>query len=268
MSTRPVGRKKALTTGSGSTPFVLFDTAIGACALAWTDAGVVRLQLPEATLEATRARMATHVEAARMPAWVKDATGRITRHLGGDIQDLSQIPLDLTAAPPFFAKVYEIARLIPPSQTMTYAELAAKAGSPAATRAVGQSMAKNPVAVLIPCHRVLAAGGRAGGFSAHGGAVTKAKILATEGVTLRTKPPISESLFAGQSGLSFDPAEALSFLSTKDPKLGRLIAAVGPFRMKLDRTGGAFAALAQSIVYQQLTGKAAATILGRVRALV
>ena len=243
--------------------FSLFDTAIGTCGLAWSDAGIVRFQLPEADPAATRARLSDLAAEGPPPRWVAEVIARVQRHLAGDLQDLSAVRVDLSRVPAFHAKVYAVLRTIPPGSTVTYADLARAAGSPGAVRAVGQSMAKNPVPVLVPCHRVLGANGRPGGFSAYGGVATKARLLATEGRAIAPEP-----LFAGGAPeLPYDRARAVAHLSAADPGLGALIARVGPFTMRLKQTEGAFLALAESIVYQQLHGKAAATILGRIRAL-
>jgi 3-methyladenine DNA glycosylase/8-oxoguanine DNA glycosylase len=137
-------------------------------------------------------------------------------------------------------------------------------------------MATNPFPVIVPCHRVVAAGGGAGGFSAYGGLVTKAKILELEGGTLARVSEKQTSLFASATSkrdepvvrnLPFDGDAALRALADADPLLGKHIAKTGPLGLQLKETEGTFAALAESIVYQQLSGRAAATIFGRVRAL-
>jgi O-6-methylguanine DNA methyltransferase len=155
--------------------------------------------------------------------------------------------------------VYQLARSIPPGKTLSYGEVASRIGSPGAARAVGQALGKNPFAIVVPCHRVLAAGGKPGGFSANGGVDTKLKMLRIE--------QAQRSLFDGDGQLDFDPALAIEELSKADPKLARLIARIGPCRLQLRTTPSIFAALAESIVYQQLHGKAAASIFARVRAL-
>lgn len=174
-----------------------FSTPLGDCGLAWTDRGLAWLQLPEASPEATRARLSALTgssPASAPPPWVRDAIARVTRLLQGHDEDLSNIPLDLERAPPFFRRAYEASRAIPRGQVWTYAELAAAAGSPAATRAAGQAMAKNPLPILVPCHRVVGSGGKPGGFSAAGGLDTKARLLAIEGapaltqMSLKTRP--------------------------------------------------------------------------------
>jgi len=86
--------------------------------------------------------------------------------------------------PPFYVRVYEIARQIGWGETATYGELAARVGSPGAARGVGQALSRNPVAVIIPCHRILASGNKVGGFSAFGGSVSKERLLALEDVRL------------------------------------------------------------------------------------
>jgi methylated-DNA-[protein]-cysteine S-methyltransferase len=157
--------------------------------------------------------------------------------------------------PAFQRRVYEAAREIPPGTTVSYGDLAARLGSPGAARAVGQALGRNPFAIVVPCHRVLAAGGRMGGFSAKGGVITKARLLALE----------SEPADGGAP--SFDAAEALRHLRAADAGLARLIDAVGPFALRLERAPSLFLALAEAIVYQQLHAKAAATIFARVGAL-
>jgi len=109
---------------------------------------------------------------------------RVRHHLAGRLRDFSAVLLDLDGLPTFTRRVYEAARAVPAGQTVTYGELAARCGSPGGARAVGQAMARNPVALIIPCHRVLAAGGRLGGFSGPGGLDLKVRMLALEGVSL------------------------------------------------------------------------------------
>jgi methylated-DNA-[protein]-cysteine S-methyltransferase len=252
-------------------PYTLFDTSLGPCGVAWSDAGVVCVQLPEETREATRARILARAPDAgdevalrAAPGWVKDAGARIREHLAGRPQDLSRVPLDLSRTTEFVTRVYRALQAVPAGRTTTYGDLArAAGGSTAASRAVGRAMAANPFPLLVPCHRVVASGGAPGGFSAYGGTVTKEKILAAEGGSLTRQP----SLFEGTRRLPFDADRALAHLRENDPVLGRHIARVGPLRLQLKESEGTFAALAESIVYQQLSGKAAATIFGRFRAL-
>jgi methylated-DNA-[protein]-cysteine S-methyltransferase len=249
-------------------PFCLFPTALGPCAIAWSERGVTAVQLPEADETATRARVASRSDASEEapPPMVRLAIGAISRHFDGTPQDFRGVLLDTERLPPFHAKVYEAARGIESGRTLGYAELAALAGSPKASRAVGQAMAKNPFPIVVPCHRVLAAGGAPGGFSAYGGAETKRKILALEGVRLGGRS--TEPLFKDDDhGLLFDPIEAARVIGESDRLLARVIERAGPLRMKVAGLQTPFQALAESIVYQQLTGKAAATILARVHAL-
>jgi O-6-methylguanine DNA methyltransferase len=158
--------------------------------------------------------------------------------------------------------VYEIARAIPAGATASYGELAARLGSPGAARAVGQALGRNPFAIVVPCHRVLAAGSKVGGFSANGGVATKLRLLSIEAERVN-----GDACEGGDGDLGFDAVAALEHLRAADRALARLIDAVGPLRLRLDRTPSVFGALAEAIVYQQLTGRAAATIFARVRAL-
>jgi O-6-methylguanine DNA methyltransferase len=242
--------------------FALFDTAIGRCAIAWGKSGICGLNLPEATPTATRRRMSLRypeLSEGAPPAVVQRAIDRIVTLLRGEGTDLTQIALDMTLVPVFHRRVYEFARTIPAGKTLSYGELASRIGSPGAARAVGQALGRNPFAIVVPCHRVLAAGGKPGGFSANGGVDTKLKMLGIE--------QAQRGLFDGDGQLGFDLALAVETLRAADPKLARLIARVGPCLLQLKNTPSIFAALAESIVYQQLHGKAAATIFARVRAL-
>jgi methylated-DNA-[protein]-cysteine S-methyltransferase len=167
--------------------FALFETAIGACGIAWSDAGVVSVQLPERNDEATRSRLAKRCAGAgenRPPAEVQRAIDAIVSLLAGEATDLSLITLDMDGVPEFHRRVYEVARTIQPGSTLTYGEIAARLGDPGAARAVGQALGRNPFVLVVPCHRVLAARGKTGGFSANGGTSTKLTLLAIEGAQL------------------------------------------------------------------------------------
>jgi methylated-DNA-[protein]-cysteine S-methyltransferase len=252
-------------------PFTLFATPFGACGVAWSERGLTQLQLPDATEADTRRRIVERsgeTEDVEPPAWVADAMRLVVRHFEGTPQDLRAIRLDLSNLPAFYARVYDESRAVGPGETIGYGELAKRAGSPKGSRAVGQAMAKNPLPLLVPCHRVLAAGGKPGGFSAFGGEETKRKMLLLEGVRLGGRSE-SLSLFGGDArdGLLFDPEQAVAALATADKALAKLIARVGPLKLQIESVQTPFQALAESIVYQQLTGKAAATILGRVHAV-
>jgi methylated-DNA-[protein]-cysteine S-methyltransferase len=168
--------------------FSLFDTAIGACAVAWSERGIAGVQLPEADAAKTRARMRRRFPAAveaSPPPDVLDAIAAITALVAGEARDLSDIALDMDGVEAFPRGVYEVARAIPPGQTLTYGEIAARLNAPReAARAVGEALGKNPFAIVVPCHRVLGAGGKLGGFSANGGVVTKLRLLAIEGARI------------------------------------------------------------------------------------
>jgi methylated-DNA-[protein]-cysteine S-methyltransferase len=171
--------------------FCLFDTAIGQCAVAWGEAVLVGVQLPESDEQATRSRMHRRfVDSAETapPPWVQTVIGRVQRLLEGAHDNLADVPLDLSELPAFQQQVYAVARAIPPGAVLTYGEVARRIGDPGAARAVGQALGHNPFAPIVPCHRVLAAGGRSGGFSADGGARTKLRMLEIEGAKLSGTP--------------------------------------------------------------------------------
>ena len=174
--------------------YYLFETPIGACGIAWREnadsrsqAVVTAVQLPEATPQATESRIARKAgsnQQSAPPPGIAAVIEKIRLHLEGEVQDLRNVAVDLGDVTPFFRQIYEATREIPPGQTRTYGEIAKAVGQPAAAQEVGQAMAKNPVPIIVPCHRVSAAGGKLGGFSAPGGPATKAKLLAIEGATV------------------------------------------------------------------------------------
>lgn len=167
--------------------YALFDTAIGRCGIAWGRRGVLGVQLPEATERETRARLTRRRPQAREsspPADASLAIDGIAALLRGAPVDLSPIALDMEGVPPFHRRVFEIARTIPLGRTLTYGGIATQLGDPTSARAVGQALGRNPFPIIVPCHRVLAARGRIGGFSASGGAETKRRMLMIEGAVL------------------------------------------------------------------------------------
>jgi methylated-DNA-[protein]-cysteine S-methyltransferase len=171
--------------------FAVLPTAIGACGLAWTDRGICGAQLPERDATATRTRlMRRFPDAVESEPHAVAATIAAIRDLFAGVPDvdLSTLPLDLEDVSPFDCRVYEIARRIPRGQTMTYGEIAAAIGEPGLARAVGQALGRNPVPPIVPCHRVIAAHGAIGGFSAHGGAASKHRLLEIEGVRIAYTP--------------------------------------------------------------------------------
>jgi len=171
------------------TCYVVFDTALGFAGIVWTEAGVTRFQLPCANAEAATRnllRRAPGAEAAEPSPVMAEIVDAAQRYFAGEMIDFARVALDLAGQDELFLEIYAAARRIGYGETTTYGRLAKTIGRSdwEAARAVGQAMAKNPVALIIPCHRVLAAGGKIGGFSAPGGAETKAKMLALEGVKL------------------------------------------------------------------------------------
>lgn len=166
--------------------YALFPTPLGACGIAWSENALTWVNLPERNEAATRGRLAQRFPqcAEGLPApFVQEAITAITALLEGhpaEPRDLSHLVLDMEGVPPFHQRVYALARRIPPGQTLTYGEVAQQLGEPGAARAVGQALGANPFAPVVPCHRVLAAQGRSGGFSAHGGLQTKLKMLEIE----------------------------------------------------------------------------------------
>jgi methylated-DNA-[protein]-cysteine S-methyltransferase len=176
----------------------LFPTALGVCGIAWGPGGVVAVQLPEADGAGTRARLLKDLpalpEVALPPAQVQAAIEGVQALLGGEARDLREIALDMSRLTSFQQNVYALARAIAPGHTLTYGDIAKALGDPGLARAVGQALGHNPFAPIVPCHRVLAAGARSGGFSAGGGVATKLRMLQIERARIGEAP----GLFDGE----------------------------------------------------------------------
>jgi methylated-DNA-[protein]-cysteine S-methyltransferase len=171
----------------------VFETAGGFCGIAWSEAGIARFQLPTKSAEATERLVLRRLPGAapsEPTPEVAEAVHAVRRYFAGEAMDFSRFRLDLGEQDEFFRRVYAAARQVAWGSTTTYGALAKQLGAgPESARDVGQAMARNPVALIIPCHRVLAAGGRIGGFSAPGGATAKMRMLELEGI--RFGPPSS-----------------------------------------------------------------------------
>jgi methylated-DNA-[protein]-cysteine S-methyltransferase len=164
--------------------YSLFETAIGRCGIAWGSNGVVGVQLPEKSVEATRTRLLRHCPTADEVApttQIRRAIDDIAALMNGDKKSLRAVQLDMSRIAAFNASVYQTTRAIPPGQTRTYGEIARAVGQPDGARAVGQALGRNPFAIIVPCHRVVGANAKLVGFSANGGIATKLKMLMIEG---------------------------------------------------------------------------------------
>lgn len=177
--------------GDQAPHYLIFETAMGFCGIAWNGAGIACFRLPSESADAVeRLLLRRHPRATpgAPPQHVADTVGSAQRYFEGRQTDFSDCRLDLGAQEPFFARVYDRVRRLRWGETTTYGAVAGEFGAePQAAREVGEAMAKNPIPLIIPCHRVLAAGGKIGGFSAPGGSATKARMLELEGV--RIAPP-------------------------------------------------------------------------------
>ncbi|MEP6738984.1 MAG: methylated-DNA--[protein]-cysteine S-methyltransferase [Caldimonas sp.] len=178
---------------STQTSFAVFSTAIGDCAVAWTDAGLVGVWLPQTRRGDLRGRIARRHASAReaLPSdEIARAIEAIRALLAGAPIDLRDVRVDMASVPPFNRRVYEVARTIAPGYVLTYGAVAARVGPDASARAVGEALGENRFPIVVPCHRVIAANGRLGGFSAPGGTATKRRMLAIENARLDGSPDL------------------------------------------------------------------------------
>ncbi len=250
-----------------------FDTPLGRCAVAWSRRGIRALQLPDATdgktLEALRQR-APDTEERPPSKEARQAIAFVTRLFSGDRSPHHVPKLDLEGHPKYYIDVYNELLAVPPGATISYGELASRAGKPGAARVVGRIVGRNPIPLLIPCHRVIGADGGLHGFSAPGGVATKRRILDLEGTPGPTEPaaPSGKKKTLKKATVDgaprIDTTAAVRFLQSRDPVMKALIERTGPCGLAVDGMTSLFETLLEAIVYQQLTGKAAATIFGRV----
>jgi methylated-DNA-[protein]-cysteine S-methyltransferase len=239
-----------------------FSTSLGICGMSWKAQEVTSFFLPEASKKSVAKRlkrMAGNARATAPSRWVRELIQKAKAHMEGHLQDFSSVSLHFYETSEFMRLVYQAAQKIPPGKVMTYGELAARMGKPNAVRAVGNALGKNPVPLIVPCHRVISSSGKLGGFSALGGLKIKAALLELEGISL-TKPNVVAT-----------PAQwrkAVSVLQQQDRVLARLINKTKPFKFQPLLKKEPLAALISAIVSQQLSIKVAATILNRVNALI
>jgi methylated-DNA-[protein]-cysteine S-methyltransferase len=164
--------------------FTLFETAIGRCGMVWSARGIAGVQLPERSEAATRNRLLRRFPGAcdgEPTAQLRRVIDDIVALLGGEKRDLNYVTIDIAAAPQFHRRVYEVARRIPAGATLSYGEVAERLGDRNLARDVAEALSQNPCPIIVPCHRILAAGGKPGGFSAPGGVATKLRLLTIEG---------------------------------------------------------------------------------------
>jgi methylated-DNA-[protein]-cysteine S-methyltransferase len=183
--------------GQTTRHYFIFETAGGYCGIGWNDLGITAFQLPTRSAEATERllqRRAPGAERSEPTLELAETVAAVKRYFAGEETDFSAVKLDLGEQGAFFAQIYDAVRRVGWGRTTTYGAVAKELGAgPEAARDVGEAMARNPVALIIPCHRVLAAGGRVGGFSAPGGAAAKLRMLELEGIHIGPPAPAQQS---------------------------------------------------------------------------
>ena len=187
--------------------FAILETALGPCGIVWTDRGIAGVNLPEGTEDKTRARVKKRFPEAieaLPPAEIQKIIDDVVALIAGEKVEFSHVTLDHAPLPEFSRRVYEIVRTIPIGHTLTYGEIAKKLGDVSLSREVGQALGKNPTPVIMPCHRVVAASGKTGGFSAPGGVDTKMKLLSIE----RRHGDHAPTLFDGDEAFRFAARKA------------------------------------------------------------
>jgi methylated-DNA-[protein]-cysteine S-methyltransferase len=179
----------------------VFETELGFMGIAWSKAGLTRLCLPQRDRAAVERRLLRHGntgmpvvrEYENAPQWVAALIAAIRAYAAGEAVDFSAVPVDLSGVDAFRLAIYAAARKLAFGEVTTYGELAVEAGHPGLARETGAALGANPVPLVIPCHRILAVGGKIGGFSAPGGSATKEKMLALEGVRVGPPKPTQQS---------------------------------------------------------------------------
>ncbi len=261
-------KKMTTKTPDESPAYCIFTTDFGPAAIAWRQKSIIGLLLPEPSHVSLLRRVAQsfidcHEAEPTQP--VNKVIKQIRQYFAGQPANFKGISIDLTGCTPFCQTVYEQLCQVPAGSTVSYKDLAAACEKPDAARAIGLAAGRNPVPLLIPCHRVVNADGRLGGFSASGGVSLKARMLQLEGHIIEERPAyrICPPLLISDCNID----GALNHLSRADSDLADLIRVAPRFNLEFNPGTSIFQALLEAIVYQQLTGKAAATIYRRVLAL-
>ncbi|MFT4276411.1 MAG: methylated-DNA--[protein]-cysteine S-methyltransferase [Rhodopseudomonas sp.] len=185
--------------------YTIFDTMMGRCGIAWDVEGVLAVQLAESREIDTRRRLlrlCPDAREGRPTAWIQPAIDGIAAALSGEPWDFSDIVLDLGGIPAFDCRVYQAVRAIPRGETATFADIAKQLRASGAVHAVGQAIRRNPFALIVPCHRVLAAAGDTSGTCANGGVITRRRLLSLEGALASSGPTLFDVL------LPFAPRQA------------------------------------------------------------
>lgn len=177
--------------------FALFDTPLGRCGIAWRGTRVVATQLPEASDQETAERLSKRAGGATPgdpPPAVERAIAAMSALLEGSKDDLASIDCDFDGLDGFHVRVYAATRAIPPGATLTYGEVASRLGDKRLAQAVGQALGRNPLPIIVPCHRVVGASGKLTGFSANGGIALKLRMLASEGAAVARQGGLFDDL--------------------------------------------------------------------------
>ncbi|HTV70586.1 MAG TPA: methylated-DNA--[protein]-cysteine S-methyltransferase [Rhizobiaceae bacterium] len=175
----------------------IFETALGWMAVTWSAEGLTRVWLPERERESVLRRVEkreANLPDAPLSPVIAAVVESLKSYAAGEEVDFSTVPLDLSGIDDFRLAIYDAAKALHYGETVTYGELAKRAGHPGLARETGAALGQNPLPIVVPCHRILAAGNKIGGFSAPGGSRTKEKMLAMEGVRVGPPPPAQASL--------------------------------------------------------------------------
>ena len=230
--------------------------------MSWHADGITTFMLPEVSFASIQKelQLITGVAkpAEKFPVWVRSLVQKVKLHMKGQSQDFSVMPVDVSFATTFMQLVYQEARKIPAGSVISYAQLAERLDNPGAVRAVGTALGKNPIPLIIPCHRIISASGKLGGFSANGGVAVKKILLACEGINIE-KPVALKTASQWNA--------AVKYLQ-RDKTMAELIKKVGDIKFKPKQNDDPLEAFINAITSQQLSTKAAATILRRVNALI
>lgn len=247
----------------------VFSVGDSYSALLWKDNCLQKLFLPEkseANLRATIVRTTDKPLEAMPQGKIADTKLQVCNYFAGKPYNFRGIKLDFSNCNEFCQMVYQQLLKIRPGTTTTYGNLAKALNKPGAARAIGRAVGTNPFPLIVPCHRVVKSDGKIGGFSSVEGIRQKIQMLELEGLEIQLNP--TPSIKAPKTLNKEEINKGTDFICKVDPQFGEWIKQLPTFR--LDETGisSVFQALLESIVYQQLTGKAASTIYRRILELV
>jgi methylated-DNA-[protein]-cysteine S-methyltransferase len=248
------------------TYYCIFTVQKSHAAVFWNQQSeICRLLLPETSLNSLKSRIPQNASPQAPNKTIASVIKAVQNYFSEQPVKFTHIKTDLSTCSEFTRKVLCALSKVGYGKTISYKQLAQAAGCPGGARAIGRALGKNPLPLIIPCHRVIRADGNPGGFSAAGGVKQKLAMLKLENIEIDDLAKTKANACATLTNQRI--TKGTDHIIETDPEFGKWIKQLAKIELKIDNLTSPFQALLEAIVYQQLTGKAAATIYKRLLSL-